>query len=753
MKNATFLWKMLCLLCVSLLFTACKDTMDEHYEVPDWVADNAWEVLSSGEHGNYSIFLRGIEIAGYKQMLEGKAIVTIMAPDDTAFQAYLNEKGYTSIDEMPVTEVSKVIGYHILYYSYNKEKLVNFRPAGDTETDEEKGLEAGLFYKHRTRSSDAPTIEITSTGSSVMVYHLERYLPVFSYRYFQSKGIDAKSNYEAFYPNSTWTGDDGFNVSNASVKEYGIIANNGYIHAVDRVVEPLETIYTELKNKEDYSTFFNLYDLFGYYVADNDLSDSYAASYGVDTLYTYYHSGLPNIACEWPTTSSLNFTSLTSNSYSIFAPSNKAISDFFDRFWKVGGYTSLQEVDPLAINYFLYQFIYGGALVFPDEIGTGKLESLAGSLLNINPAMLSERKMCVNGAFYGMNEIQDPSVFASVIGPLFQYKDARSFLYALAGSSLFSSYISDLSSYIVLIPKSEQFDALGIRTVYSTQGLEELGDNGWSEISTSSKQEIVYLHSANIPSNQETELPESGTRVIPTESSWNYWFVKDGEITCNALFNQQLNPEFKGTVFSPFTKLNTGTNGSSYYFDASQLFIAESGDLAYNLAICADRNYPYYNFAKLLQKANLVSNQSLMNLFGKGRFVVFIPTNDAIQQALQNGRIPGATNASFDASGELTGEFDVSKLTNYLNSYFITAAQNTIPSYPYIGSDFKSGRYWSERSAENEEALPPQLIYTDNGTSLSIQLEGYNECQVVSDYYYFPFAYSGGCFHLINDVF
>ena len=114
----------------------------------------------------------------------------------------------------------------VIYYSYNKEKLVNFRPTGNTETEEEQNVAAGLYYKHRTRSSDAPTIETTATGSSVMVYHLERYLPVFSYRYFQTKGIDAKSNYEAFYPNSTWTGDNGFNVSNASVKEYGIIANN-----------------------------------------------------------------------------------------------------------------------------------------------------------------------------------------------------------------------------------------------------------------------------------------------------------------------------------------------------------------------------------------------------------------------------------------------------------------------------------------------------------------------------------------------
>ena len=39
---------------------------------------------------------------------------------------------------MPVDEVKKVIGYHVLYYSYNKEKLVNFRPTGNTETEEEQ---------------------------------------------------------------------------------------------------------------------------------------------------------------------------------------------------------------------------------------------------------------------------------------------------------------------------------------------------------------------------------------------------------------------------------------------------------------------------------------------------------------------------------------------------------------------------------------------------------------------------------------
>lgn len=756
MRKATFLQKMLCLFCALCFITSCQDQMDEHYEVPDWVADNAWEVLSSGEHGNFSIFLKGIEIADFKQMLEGKSILTIMAPDDASFQTYLEGKGYASIDEMPVSELKKLIGYHVLYYSYNKENFVNFRPLGSTETDEQKNIGAGTFYKHRTKSADVPSLETNADGSSVMVYHLERFLPVFSYRYFQTNKIDAKANYEAFFPNSTWTGDNGFNVANASVKEYAIIANNGYIYTVDRVIEPLETIYTELKKRDNYSIFFDLYDSFGSYVADNNLTKSYAAAYGVDTLYQYQHVGLPNIACEWPTTSSLNFEALSATSYTIFAPSNTAVNNFFDKFWKIGGYASLNEVDILAQNSFLRQFIYGGSMVFPEQIGkTGEneLTSLEGSVINIQPSMLNEKIMCVNGALYGMNQIQSPSSFASVAGSVFQYKDARSFLYAMSGSGSFSTYTSEDAKFIMLIPTATQFEGSEIRTSYSTQTLEQSTEDGWVELSPSAQQNIMYMHSANISGNQQTILPENGTKVIPTLASWNYWFVKDGEITCSALFNEQLNPEFNGKMFSPFTKIGDASNGSDYWFNGEKLFTTASYGLQRSLAICEDKNYVYYNFVQLAKKANLVSGESLMNLIGKGRFIGFIPTNDAIQKALKEGRIPGARNAAFDASGSLTGEFDDTVLKNYLSSYFITANKNTITDYPYIGSKFKSGKYWSERMAVGEETLAPQLNYTDNGSNLSIQLEGFRKCNVVSTYYQFPFAFTDGCFHLIDDVF
>lgn len=81
-----------------------------------------------------------------------------------------------------------MIGFHLLYYSYNKNKLVNFRPEGDLITDEEMNKNAGLYYKFRTRSSNVPTMEVeASTGKRRMVYHLDRFIPVFSYRFWDTK--------------------------------------------------------------------------------------------------------------------------------------------------------------------------------------------------------------------------------------------------------------------------------------------------------------------------------------------------------------------------------------------------------------------------------------------------------------------------------------------------------------------------------------------------------------------------------------
>ena len=73
------------LLLLLLLVSACKEqAFDEHYERPDWLRGNAWKVLE--EKGNYSIFLDAVEKAGFRSLVEGKGIVTVIAPDNNSME-------------------------------------------------------------------------------------------------------------------------------------------------------------------------------------------------------------------------------------------------------------------------------------------------------------------------------------------------------------------------------------------------------------------------------------------------------------------------------------------------------------------------------------------------------------------------------------------------------------------------------------------------------------------------------------------
>ncbi|MDL2242054.1 fasciclin, partial [Bacteroidales bacterium OttesenSCG-928-L03] len=421
--------------------------MEEYYEKPEWIKGNIYQTLE--EAGNYSIFLKGIELSGNRQMVDGKSILTVMAPNDEAFTRYLQENyGTKEIEDLPLTEIKKLIGFHIMYYAYGTDRMLNYRPfEGDDATKEEKEVLAGMYYKHRTKSSDLPFVEWSEDWrDSVMVYPLERHLPVFSYNFFNTKQIDAAYNYEYFFPETQWKGgNSGFNISNAAVElgedgKYEVIASNGYIYKVDKVLRPLETIYKELTSRaSEFSDFLEMYDRTKSYVPNNDLTLQYGNG---RTLYLIDHYPLPNIAQEWYSPIHYNVALNSSVSFSLFAPTNRALANFFDDYWKVGGYESLQEVSSASMNYLLLNSIYQpkqiekAQVIFPEEIKKGEVESSLGTVVSfdVDAVPAENRIMCLNGSLYGCEVLATPAIFGAITGPAFQYKKFGHYLQMLTNN-------------------------------------------------------------------------------------------------------------------------------------------------------------------------------------------------------------------------------------------------------------------------------------------------------------------------------
>ena len=95
------------LLLSAMLSLSCSD-MDEYFETPDWIQGSIYEKLEA--EGQYSQFLKGADRAGFKPILDGKSILTVMVPNDAAMTSYLQTTyGKSDIGELSEAEVKKLI--------------------------------------------------------------------------------------------------------------------------------------------------------------------------------------------------------------------------------------------------------------------------------------------------------------------------------------------------------------------------------------------------------------------------------------------------------------------------------------------------------------------------------------------------------------------------------------------------------------------------------------------------------------------
>ena len=422
------------------LLTSCQQDLadSDHYKAPDFLVGNAIEVLQND--GNYSTFLRGIELIGYNDVVSTQ-LLTVLAPTDEAFQRFLSARGYSSIDDLYAADpvfVKELITYHLIYFAMDWDKMVNFRPSdGDGATEADKTINAGMYNRFRTRCQKDMTTEYNSAASvrdNVQVVHYDRYLTVFSEKLFATLGLDAATNYNYFFPGSTWNPNhlsNGFNVMNAAVLDTeAVVTDNGYLYHIDQVIEPVSTIYDELSTRSEYQMFSKLFNQYKYY--SQDITESEKRGFPV---YSTHFNSLPDIANEWASSSFQDYTQNSWVSYNIIASTDAAMNKMFSEYWEPGcGYSSVETLNPLIQLILLNECLmesdvngdgssYQAYMCYPSFIDNGRSISAMGTLINLPSTEFDNRLVCNNGVIFGATSMSVPGVMGSAIGPAF--KDVR----------------------------------------------------------------------------------------------------------------------------------------------------------------------------------------------------------------------------------------------------------------------------------------------------------------------------------------
>lgn len=738
------------LFCLSLV--SCQREIDKYYETPDWLKGNAYEVMA--DQGNFSLFMKAVERSSYADLVKGKGIVTVMAPTDEAFSAYLTKHGYSSVEDIQLIELDKLVGYHLIYYSYTKNNFIFYNPAGA-----DKVLEfPGTYFKFRTKSRDAisTVVDYASNGAIRKIMHKDRFIPVVSDYSLSYWANSPAQEYEKMFPGSVYTGGKTqFNIANAGIVGNETVTDNGYLYVINQVLEPLETIYGEIsKEDSEYSKFAAMYDRFVTYEYDQDATQDYGNG---DSLFLHSHIYLPPIACEW--TSSAGATTpdyaqtekLSGTSFGILAPDNQAIDAFYQKYW-AASFGSLEEVNYIPLYYFMkaHASRYGARMLTASALS--EIIKNTDVYDGHTPAEPNYIKVCSNGLLGGMEgNVIMPEAFETPIAPALCDKKYNMFALIADWGVLIDKFKAEYQkTFNVFFPSDEMLKRSEFNGDYIQylKGNPYIINNEQVQVANSSDgtlgkvtySQAMSIAGAHITDNIMSERSENEV-VYSTYNDFEYLYKKDGKLYSSATWNAKA---LGNAVSVPEIELiKQYPMGNAYALvgdNTTTALLPDQGN--FKDRITQDKGMvDYAGFTLYLNMTSVGKGDQAFSFVQGNRFIVFISSQAAVLDDMRG-------NKRFPMAG--TGLPEARDM--YVKSMFIDVSASGMMDYPFPTLGKASTKvlttFGTKQINGKKEKITVTLVNGADG-SMKLRDSKGNEANIIS---YFPYIYADGAAYVIDGV-
>ena len=570
MKRFKLLWVWMAI----LLFAQCKDDYwDQYYSRPEWLEPPIYEVLKND--GRFNSYLQLVDSTMYERILKEASFYTVFAPTDSAMNDYLKEQGYASIDEISAAEADTIVAYSLVYNVFEFDELTDVLTNGwDTLSSIKKktAFYNTIYQEMLPDSTLAWVVDATANGSYSVGDNNYKYVPTYLDRIFTKRGL-LPTDYEYFYPGIDYNGS---NIQGAHIVTKNMMAENGIIHAVDKVNKPLPNLENVLESDARYSKMMAFFDrkdvageyLYKYYTLQDDVTQYFRDIYPDrnlrEVLIKFY---------EFPVMLNAERVSdsekeAETDGYTIFAPTNDAMDAFYaERIKpytdnKKNSWTSLDKVPNEIMEYFMQ------AHMTPTQIWPSKYKnamSYSGEFFNgagvfgksFEDENFSHIQVASNGLLYGTDKYIKSKYFETVYTQLLMdssYTIARSVLDDFYEFTLkeelmrcaLNGYNSEY--YLVFVPKDRAFTNDGYTFVYS----DETGNYTWSnanaavgDITPEDRLKrlilsgiFVRINSADVNSTMQDMLTKGQSKVEGAEGysrcfkeyGWDIWQNYYGDV-------------------------------------------------------------------------------------------------------------------------------------------------------------------------------------------------------------------------------
>lgn len=625
-----------------LFLTGCeKKEFEAFYARPDNLAQPIYQQLEARE--NFTSLLACIDKAGYKDILGNSGYWTFFAPNDAAFQKYFTETGISGISALDSLTARKIVTYSLVYNAFRKDQLSNYQSG--------LGVIPNLAFKRKTvyydfvQTESGSARKIVATNTDFGIYldgdNNNKNIPYFTDNFLTAKGLSA-ADYNYFFPNTPYTG---FNVLDASVVNADIIAENGIIHEIDKVVLPQLSLDQYLSSNPDYSEFKALLDKMVFYSPNADLTHRYNVLTGsTDSVYVKRYNPLLGLA---PNNENYLFTSTASqiNGYTLMIPTNKELLTYTKKLLTY--YGSFDAAPPVVLSDFLNAHMWLSN-VWPNRVSS--TANVQNERPTFSSADIVNKKLLSNGIFYGINKVQDANVFRTVYSKPY-LNPSYSLMIKALNVELKFSIINPIVKYTLFMMPDVSIRAGG----YDYDAARENNNTPWSYASPGPPvgtrtygalpRDNFYriLQTSVLQPNVNLE-DISGEGIVETYNG-EYLKYKNNTIWAsgnfdagNYLVKDSSQTTVNGTVYYTHEVLPTGALSTGGLFTNT---LKSIGFHINALAVADPNNFGSFNSYLINSTIWDAANLAIIGTSNGTFYTIFIPTNAAIVDAVKQGLLPG----------------------------------------------------------------------------------------------------------------
>lgn len=619
------------------------------YDRPSWLAGKLFSQMQ--DIPEISEFARCLELTGYDRVINTSGVFTVFAPNNSAVEQYLQAHSYVSVEDIPLEQLEKIVKYHIVQNPWSTDQLKQLDVFGwidtlDPDNDEPRGFKRETLLRDENRKygvrrlaperlGGAPQYMIVDTLKSNwyrrQATDARKFAPIFFKKYFDI--YDLTSDDYAFYFGRPFEASKMYFASAEIVKE-DIFAENGFIHIVDRVVEPPLNAYQILSNETGpnrYTDFLALVDRFPEFFYNEERTEEqagYDEGLKVDSLFDISYPELTFDILNEKTNAPSGASGLPSDvtiryHHGLVAPTNAAFEGFVNEYFVGTGKWGSLEAAPKHIKRIIVNSHMSKVPLYVSDLEQGFFNGEADKI-KVDQSIILEKQFASNCTFIGVSEVLVPRAFSSVTGPIYLQKGFSRVMYAIERTGLLPALKRQNNNYLFFVENDANLtvDSSLIYNAYTD------AFSIWQVTRYSAQQKSV-----TITDLRNLLLNHIGTRYpthIPRKEfiknlAGNYiiWNNETGEVRGSSVTTIGYQGENQIQVI-PVQISDNADNGRTY--DITSWFSFSTGSI-YNKI-----NTDYPEFQALLKAAGLTRDKEYKYTFMSDdeNYTVFAPSAAAL---------------------------------------------------------------------------------------------------------------------------